>query len=79
MSQRDWDELEKEKQNIIDGKSVTRLWTVQDIFEQSENHSEDGKVCIEEVDALRILDAISIPDCDFSEYDIINDMISDCT
>jgi hypothetical protein len=79
MSQRDWDELEKEKQNIIDGKSVTRLWTVQDIFEQSENYSEDGKVCIEEVDALRILEAIRWADSESSDYDIIDSMISDCT
>ena len=79
MSQRDWDELEKEKQNIIDGKSIVHLWTVQDIFQQSENHSEDGKVCIEEVDALRILEAVRWPDPDFSDHDTISDMISDCT
>ena len=78
MSQRDWDELEKEKQNIIDGKSIVHLWTVQDIFQQSENHSEDGNVCIDVVDALRILEAIRWPDPDFSDHDTINDMISEC-
>jgi hypothetical protein len=78
MSQHDWDELEKEKQNIIAGKSITRLWTTQDILEQSADFSENGEVCITEADALRILEAIRWPDSDYNEYDIIGDMINEC-